>query len=174
MSPGPWRAERWRRRPSPDRSQKGEKAQGRGRHDRDKRSSGRYDNHQQGHCRTHGKRYGRCQCGLHGARGGGLRNAKLIAGVGGKGIFRHELPGDLPRKVPIDATLDVDIGKLIELEFGVPLNSWRSRARSARSVSDCELTDTYSPAAIDIAPPPVQRHPRSKRCSVLRPPPRRR
>src|SRR3569623_1483028 len=27
-----------------------------------------------------------------------------------------------------------------------------SRARSACSVSDCELTDTYSPAAIDIAP----------------------
>ena len=28
----------------------------------------------------------------------------------------------------------------------------RSRARSARSVSACELTDTYSPAAIDMAP----------------------
>ena len=28
----------------------------------------------------------------------------------------------------------------------------RSRAISARSVSDCELTETYSPAAIDIAP----------------------
>jgi hypothetical protein len=32
------------------------------------------------------------------------------------------------------------------------LNSLRSRARSACSVSDCELTDTYSPAAIDMAP----------------------
>jgi hypothetical protein len=104
--------------PSSDRSQKGQKAQGRSRHDRDKRSSGRYDNHQQGHCRTHGKRYGRCQCGLHGACGGDLGNAKLIAAVGGKSIFRHELPGDLPRKVPIDAALDVDIGKLIELKFG--------------------------------------------------------
>ena len=28
----------------------------------------------------------------------------------------------------------------------------RSRARSARSVSDCELTETYSPVAIDMAP----------------------
>ena len=32
------------------------------------------------------------------------------------------------------------------------LSSLRSRARSACSVSDCELTETYSPAAIDIAP----------------------
>src|SRR5689334_18689733 len=31
-------------------------------------------------------------------------------------------------------------------------NSTRSRSKSARSVSDCELTETYSPAAIDIAP----------------------
>ena len=31
-------------------------------------------------------------------------------------------------------------------------SSSRSRAMSARSVSDCELTDTYSPAAIDKAP----------------------
>src|SRR4029434_3672723 len=31
-------------------------------------------------------------------------------------------------------------------------NSLRSRSKSAHSVSDCELTETYSPAAIDIAP----------------------
>src|SRR5436190_13025528 len=31
-------------------------------------------------------------------------------------------------------------------------NSPRSRTKSARSVSDWELTETYSPAAIDIAP----------------------
>jgi hypothetical protein len=30
--------------------------------------------------------------------------------------------------------------------------SRRSRSTSARSVSACELTETYSPAAIDIAP----------------------
>src|SRR5678815_5971750 len=35
---------------------------------------------------------------------------------------------------------------------GAVASSCRSRARSARSVSDCELTDTYSPAAIDSAP----------------------
>lgn len=31
-------------------------------------------------------------------------------------------------------------------------SSLRSRARSAFSVSDCELSETYSPAAIDMAP----------------------
>jgi hypothetical protein len=39
--------------------------------------------------------------------------------MGGEGIFRHELLGDLPRKVPIDTALDVDIGKLIELKSGI-------------------------------------------------------
>src|SRR5690349_17456633 len=32
------------------------------------------------------------------------------------------------------------------------LSSWRSRSMSACSASACECTDTYSPAAIDIAP----------------------
>ena len=94
--------------------------------------------------------------------GGDLRNPKFVARVGGKGIFRHELLGDLPRKVPIDATLDVDIGKLIELKSRISLNSLRSRARSACSVSDCELTDTYSPAAIDMAPATSPATPASK------------
>ena len=35
---------------------------------------------------------------------------------------------------------------------GSASSSARSRARSACSVSACECTDTYSPAAIDIAP----------------------
>jgi len=37
--------------PSTDRTQKSEKAQGRSRYDRDKRTGGRYDNDQQGHGR---------------------------------------------------------------------------------------------------------------------------
>ena len=72
--------------------------------------------------------------------------------MGGKRIFRHELLGDLPRKVAIDTALDVNLRKFIEFKFGISLNSLRSRARSACSLSDCELTDTYSPAAIDMAP----------------------
>ncbi|BBM05627.1 hypothetical protein HAALTHF_25940n [Vreelandella aquamarina] len=35
-------------------------------------------------------------------------------------------------------------------------------AKSARSVSDCELTETYSPAAIDIAPATNPATPASK------------
>ena len=35
---------------------------------------------------------------------------------------------------------------------GLAASSARSRDRSALSVSACECTDTYSPAAIDIAP----------------------
>jgi hypothetical protein len=35
---------------------------------------------------------------------------------------------------------------------GIVASSFSSRIRSAFSVSACELTDTYSPAAIDIAP----------------------
>src|SRR5580765_3097500 len=35
---------------------------------------------------------------------------------------------------------------------GIVASSCRSRSRSACSVSACELTDTYSPAAIDSAP----------------------
>jgi hypothetical protein len=46
------------------------------------------------------------------------------------------------------------------------LNSLRSRVRSACLVSDCELTDPYSPAAIDIAPATGLRHRQSRRYSV--------
>ena len=100
-----------------DRTQKSEKAQRRSGHDGDKRTGGRYDNHEQGHGRADGKRRCRCQCGLHGARGGDFRNPKLIARVGGQGIFRHQLLGNLPRKGLIDTALDVDFGKLIELKL---------------------------------------------------------
>jgi hypothetical protein len=73
------------------------------------------------------------------------------------------LPGNLPRKGLIDAALDIDIGKLIELKCGVlSLNSLRPRARSACSESDCELTDTYSLAAIDIAPATIPATPAIK------------
>src|ERR1019366_10586452 len=128
------------------------KAQRRSRHDEDKRTGRRYDNHEQGHGRTHRKRCGRCQSGLHRTRGGDFRNPKLIARVGGQGIFRHQLLCNLLRKVLIDTTLDVDFSKLIKLKLSILAHSLRSRPRSACSVSDCELTDTYSPAAIDMAP----------------------
>jgi hypothetical protein len=39
--------------------------------------------------------------------------------MGGQGIFRHQLPGNLPRKVLIDTTLDVDLSKLIKLKLSI-------------------------------------------------------
>jgi hypothetical protein len=103
----------------PNRSQKSEKAQRRSRHDEDQRTGRRYDNHEQGHGRTYRKRCGRCQSGLHRTRGGDFRNPKLIARVGGQGIFRHQLLGNLLRKVLIDTTLDVDVSKLIKLKLRI-------------------------------------------------------
>src|SRR5690606_256815 len=43
-------------------------------------------------------------------------------------------------------------------------SSFFSRSRSARSVSRCELTDTYSPAAIDMAPATRPAMPASRIC----------
>src|SRR6185436_3608364 len=46
----------------------------------------------------------------------------------------------------------VNFGKLLLFEFHI-LPQLLALAREIRfSVSDCELTDTYSPAAIDMAP----------------------
>jgi hypothetical protein len=67
-----------------------------------------------------------------------------------QGVFRHQLLGNLPRKVLIDPTLDVDFGELMALEYSI-LAQLLALARKIRR-SDCELTDTYSPAAIDMAP----------------------
>ena len=89
-------------------------------------------------------------------------------------IFRHELLGDLPRKGPIDTALHVDLGKPSNSNAALSRSSLRSRARSACSVSDCELTDTYSPAAIDMAPATSPATPAIKTASALRPPRRRR
>ena len=102
---------------SPDRSEKSEKAQRGSGHDRHKRSGGGYDNHEQRQgctCRKHGRR---CQCGLYRTRGSDRRNSKLIARVGGQGIFRHQLLGNPPREGWIDTTLDVDRGELIKLKL---------------------------------------------------------
>jgi hypothetical protein len=45
---------------------------------------------------------------LHGTRGGDLRNAQLIVCMSAQGIFRHQFLGNLPRKLSIDTTFDVD------------------------------------------------------------------
>ena len=49
-------------------------------------------------------------------------------------------------------TTSQNLGQFVASRTGVAASSSFSRARSACSVSDCELTETYSPAAIDMAP----------------------
>ena len=51
----------------------------------------------------------------------------------------------------IDTSLDVDIGKLIELKSRVLVQLLAFACEISLFGADGELTDTYSPAAIDIA-----------------------
>ena len=44
---------------------------------------------------------------------------EFIARVGGQGILCHQLPGNLPRKNLIDAALDVDFGKFINVKLDI-------------------------------------------------------
>ena len=103
----------------PDRTQNCEKGQRRSGHDGHQGTCRRYDHHEQRHDRPDGERGRRGQRGLHRTRGGDFRNAKLVTRVGSQGIFRRQLAGNLPRQRLIDATLDVDFGKLIKLKPGV-------------------------------------------------------
>ena len=67
--------------------------------------------------------------------------------------MRHELLGDEAGEAGFDAAVLVDLRELVQLGAAVLLAAPRlRRARSASSASRCELTEMYSPAAIDIAP----------------------
>ncbi len=87
------------------------------------------------------------------ARRGDVADAEFVAGVGAERVLGHQLPRDLVggrrrrRRAP-DRSATVPGART----RAICSSSARSRARSACSVSDCELTETYSPAAIDIAP----------------------
>jgi hypothetical protein len=73
--------------------------------------------------------------------------------MGAESVFLHELPGNLSGEIKGDPALDIDFGKLFEFTLGIAAQfTPLSCEISAFSVSDCELTDTYSPAAIDMAP----------------------
>ena len=68
-------------------------------------------------------------------------------------IMRHQLSRDIGSQRYIKSSSNVYGCQFSACRNpGLAANSLRSRSRSARSVSDCELTETYSPAAIDIAP----------------------
>jgi hypothetical protein len=69
-----------------------------------------------------------------------------------KCIFRHELLGNLSGKAGLDSPRDIDFGKLPLLELRVIREFAPFPREIGISVSDCELTETYSPAAMDIAP----------------------
>ena len=56
---------------------------------------------------------------MYGPRCGDFRNPKFIARVSSQCVFRHQLLRYLSCKGLIDATLDVDIGKFIELKSRV-------------------------------------------------------
>ena len=72
--------------------------------------------------------------------------------MGREGVALGEGDGDLPREIRRDAALLVDPRELSELAGGSSRSSRSSSRRSARSESRCELTETYSPAAIESAP----------------------
>jgi hypothetical protein len=43
----------------------------------------------------------------------------LMVGVVGRGILRHQLLDDLPRKGWIDTALDLDVGKVSNFDFDI-------------------------------------------------------
>src|ERR1700704_722497 len=65
----------------------------------------------------------------------------------------HQLRGDLFRERSLKPTSDVDGGQFPVLAPVVCFEFRALKIEFGRSVSACEWTDTYSPAAIDIAPP---------------------
>jgi len=61
------------------------------------------------------KHCGRCERRLHRTRCGDFGNPKLVARMSGERILCHQLPRDLLRRCPIDATPHVDFSKLFML-----------------------------------------------------------
>ena len=98
------------------------------------------------------------ECGRGSERGldrtGTLRlgESELVACVRRQRVLGRELARDLGREPGFEAAADVDCGELAVFRLRIVRESRRSRARSERSLSACELTETYSPAAMDMAP----------------------
>ena len=73
-------------------------------------------------------------------------------GVRFESVMGHQLIRDLFRERRIDSPPDVNSRQLFRLALTVRLQFVRSCSSSACSLSACECTETYSPAAIDIPP----------------------
>src|SRR6185312_9423397 len=81
-----------------------------------------------------------------------LGNAQLIPRMGAENAVGLELFRHMPRQLLRQSACHVDLGQLPGFRLRGFRHSRRSRARSACSVSDYELTNTYSPVAMDMAP----------------------
>jgi hypothetical protein len=69
-----------------------------------------------------------------------------------QGVMRHQLLGNLFGEFAIEPASDVDRRQFLVLARVVCLQFRAFQLEVGLSVSACECTDTYSPAAIDIAP----------------------
>ena len=102
---------------------------------------------------AHRERRGRRQrLPAPGVRSRIVGDAELVARVRGQRVVRHQLVGDLRRQLrgPGRARRRWRHSRLLGTGGGGELLALAGQIR--RSVSACELTDTYSPAAIDMAP----------------------
>ena len=80
-----------------------------------------------------------------------------------QGIFRHQLLGNLPRKVLIDTTLDVDFSKLIKLKLSIltQLLAFPPEIRpgfdvpSLSTLNRCALAEVNPPLSPQGRPRPV-------------------
>jgi hypothetical protein len=68
------------------------------------------------------------------------------------GITGHQLLGNLFGERGIEPALDVDRDQFLVLALVVCLQFRTFQLEVGRSMSACECTDTYSPAAIDTDP----------------------
>src|SRR5688572_33431791 len=72
--------------------------------------------------------------------------------MGTQRIVRHQLLRNLRGEIRRQPPCDVESRQFPSLERGLCGQLVSLPRHVGRSVSDCELTDTYSPADIDIAP----------------------
>ena len=79
-------------------------------------------------------------------------DSQLIEHVCTEPIMRAELLRHFHREFLVEAPIHINHCKLLQLSLRLPVSSRFSSSMSACSVSSCELTETYSPTAIDIAP----------------------
>jgi hypothetical protein len=71
--------------------------------------------------------------------------------MGSKRILRHQLVGNLKREIRFDTALNINLREFRTFELGLRFKLPTFSNQVGVLCIDCELIDTYSPAAIDIA-----------------------